>query len=305
MYSYQTTSFERLQEYWKEVFWLNISQTTLMNFNKKGYSILGDFEKQLKESLIQSIILHSDETWVRINWKTNWIHNASTNLLTYYFAHTKRWKEAMDEMKILGLFKWILVSDHWKSYKNFTHFLLHAFCNAHHLRELQWVIENEKKAWAEKMKQTLLKAKNLKEEAMKKWETYLEKEALNEIHNEFQTILLNWKTEYGEENKRTSQKRWRVKKSKWLNLLERLEQSEDWTLWFVDNFLIPFDNNLAERDLRPIKTRTKISWCFRSFLGAEYFCRIRSYISSMRKQGFGIYKALFSIFSWEVLLPNF
>jgi transposase len=61
-----------------------------------------------------------------------------------------------------------LVSDHWKSYKNFTNFLLHTFCNAHHLRELQWVIENEKKTWAEKMKQVLLKAKKLKEEAIQK-----------------------------------------------------------------------------------------------------------------------------------------
>jgi transposase len=155
------------------------------------------------------------------------------------------------------------------------------------------------------MKQVLLKAKKLKEEAIQKWKTYLEKEVLNEIHNEFQTILQNWKTEYGEVNKRTSPKRWRVKKSKWLNLLERLEQSENWTLWFVDNFLIPFDNNLAERDLRLIKTRTKISGCFRSFLGAKYFCRIRSYISTMRKQWFDIYKALSSIFSWKILLPNF
>jgi transposase len=85
----------------------------------------------------------------------------------------------------------------------------------------------------------------------------------------------------------------------------RLEKSEEWTLWFIDNFIIPFDNNLSERDLRMAKTRTKISWCFRSFEGAHYFCRIRSYISTLRKQGFDIYKAIASIFLWDVLLPNF
>ena len=304
LYNYQITSFERLQEYWKEVYWLDISQTTLMSFNKRSYSILEGFENQLINALIRSNILNGDETWVRINWKTNWVHNYSTHLLTYYSAQEKRGKEAMDEMKILEYFKWILVSDHWKSYKSFIHFLLHAFCNAHHLRELKWVIENEMKIWAEEMKQLLLKAKKLKEEAVERKQDFLEKEVLNEIHNEFKTILQKWKTEY-QEVKRISPKRWRLKKDKWLNLLERLEQSEDWTLWFIDNFLIPFDNNLAERDLRMVKTRTKISGCFRSFEGARNFCRIRSYISTMRKQGFDIYKALYSIFSWEILLPNF
>ena len=275
-----------------------------MSFNKKSYSHLEDFEKQLVNALVSSHILNSDETWIRINWETNWIHNTSTNLLTYYFAHVKRGKEAMDEMKILEFFKWILVSDHWKSYKKFSNFILHAFCNAHHLRELQWVIENEMKPWALKMKQLLLNSKKLKEKALQEGEYSLEKEVLNEIHNEFKTLLQNWKSQY-EAIKRTSWKRGRIKKSKWLNLLERLEQSEDWTLWFIDNFLIPFDNNLAERDLRPIKTRTKISGCFRSFQGAQYFCRMRSYISTLRKQGFDIFKALLSIFSWDLILPNF
>jgi hypothetical protein len=85
MYNYQMTSFERLQEYWKEIYWLEISQTTLMNFNKKSYINLEDFEKQWVETLVSSYILNNDETWVRINGKTNWIHKASTELLTYFF----------------------------------------------------------------------------------------------------------------------------------------------------------------------------------------------------------------------------
>lgn len=167
-----------------------------MNFNKKAYLKLDNFEKQLVDTLVSSDILNSDETWVRINWKTNWIHDVSTKLLTYYYPHLKRWKEAMNEMKVLEFFRWILVSDHWSSYKIFTHFLLHAFCNAHHLRELQWVIENENKSWAKKMRQILLKAKKLKEEAIEKNRNFLEKEVLNSIHNEFKSILQNWKSEY-------------------------------------------------------------------------------------------------------------
>jgi len=248
MYNYQMTSLERLQEFWKEMYGLEISQATLMNFNKKWFETLQEFENQLKGALRESAIIHSDETWVRIAWKTKWIHTVSNHKLTHYSAEEKRWKEALDNMDILTHFIWILISDHWWSYKQFSHFLLHCFCNAHHLRELTWVIENEEKLWARDIKNLLIKAKTLKEEAQEKWETFLKKETLKQIHIEFQNILHNWKSEY-EENKKIVSKRWRPKKSKWLNLLERLEQSESWTLWFIDNFDIPFDNNLAERDL--------------------------------------------------------
>jgi len=304
MYNYQMTSFKRQQEYFKEIYSLDISQTTFMSFNEKRFWNLESFEEQLKSALIQSPIIHSDETWVRINWKTNRIHTVWTKKMSYYSAQEKRWKQAMDEMKILEFFTWILVSDHWSSYKIFTNFLLHCFCNAHHLRELKWVLENEGKMWSEEMIKLLLEAKKLKEEAQKRWETFLCKSLLDELHNEFRTILRNWKFEY-EWIKRIIWKRWKHKKSKWLNLLLRLEQSEAGSLWFIDNFEIPFDNNLAERDLRMIKTRTKISGCFRSFDGAKYFCRIRSYISTMKKQNLDIYNSLSSIFSWNLLLPKF
>jgi transposase len=221
MYNYQMTSFERLQEFWKEIYWLKISQTTLMNFNKKWFWNLESFEEQLKSALIQSPILHSDETWVRIDWKTNRVHTVWTKKISYYSAQEKRWKQAMDKMKILEFFTWILVSDHWSSYKIFTNFILHCFCNAHHLRELKWVLENEKKSWPEEMIKLLLEAKKLKEEAQKRWETFLEKEVLDDIHLKFKTIIWNWKIEY-EWIKKIIWKRWKQKKSKWLNLLERL-----------------------------------------------------------------------------------
>ena len=304
MYNHQITSYERLQEFWKEIFLLDISQTTLTNFNKKSYTILEDFENQIKSALIKSPILNVDETWVRIDWKTNWIHTVWTKKLTHYSAQEKRWKEAMDDMKILEAFTWILVSDHWNSYKIFHNFLLHCFCNAHHLREIKWVIENEKKDWWEQMIDLLLMAKNFKEEAIKKWENFLEKEVLEDIHIKFKAILQEWKNTY-KVIERKKWKRWKIKKDKWLNLLERLEKSEDWTLWFIHNFEIPFDNNLAERDLRVVKTRTKISWCFRSFNGAQWFCRIRSFISTLRKQGLEIYDSILSIFSWNLILPSF
>lgn len=301
MYNHQLTSLERLQEFWKEMYGVNISQTSLCNFNRKSHLYLEDFENLLKKILIESELIHADETWVRVHWKTNWIHTAVTQLFTYYFLHEKRWKEAMDEMWVLPNFKWKLVTDHWESYISYT--LYHYFCNAHHLRELTWVIENEHKQWPMDMKDLLIKAKLQRDEAILKGRKKLEQEELEKIHSQYKQIIKDWKWEYTPVLRKKWQ-RWRVKKAKWLNLAERLEKSETWTLGFIDDFSVPFDNNLAERDLRMVKVRTKISWCFRSFEGAQWFCRIRSYISTIRKQWWDVYKSLVSLFQWEILLPQ-
>lgn len=303
IYNQLMSSYDRTQRCLEETYWLKISQTALMNFNKKSYENLEDFENYLKRALISAPTLHADETGVRINAKTSRIHTASTSSLTYYFPHWKRGKEAMDAMGILLYFMWNLISDHWKSYEFYV-LLCHYFCNAHHLRELKWVIENEEKKWAQLIIQLLVESKLLVDEAKERWESSLSKGILENIHSEYREILLNWKIEYPEKVREKGQ-RGRLKKDKGLNLLERLELYEEGTLGFLHDFCIPFDNNLAERDLRMIKTRTKISWCFRSFEWAQWFCRIRSYISTTRKQNGSIYASLHSIFSWELFMPNF
>ena len=303
MYNYQMPSYNRLQDFFKEVVWLEISHTTLCNFNKYWYVNLEDFEKQLKETLIKQELLHADETWVRVDWKTNWIHVASNDFFTYLFSHKNKWRKAIEEMWILNNFKWNCVTDWLSSYIAYHFF--HYLCNVHHLRELTWVIENEKKKWAKQFLVFLMKHKKIKDKLVLTWINSFEKNILDEIHTEHQNILSKWKLEYTKTLKRKKWQRWKIKKNKWLNLLERLEKNESAVLWFLDNFDIPFDNNLAERDLRMVKTRIKISGCFRSEEWAEYFCRFRSYISTLKKQNIDIYPAIQSIFKWDLILPNF
>jgi transposase len=129
-----------------------------MSFNEKSHENLEVFENNLKTALFTAPTLHADETGVRVNAKTNRIHTASTSSMTYYFPHEKRGKEAMDAMGILLSFIGNLISDHWKSYE-FYSLLTHYFCNAHHLRELTWVFENEEKKWAKEMRHLLAKSK--------------------------------------------------------------------------------------------------------------------------------------------------
>jgi transposase len=303
MYNYQMPSYNRLQDFFKEVVWLEISQTSLCNFNKTWYENLEDFEEKLKEVLVNEKLLHADETWIRINWIIHRIHVNSNEFFTFLFPHKNRWRSAIEEMWILNNFKWNCVTDGLQTYLAY-HFL-HYLCNVHHLRELTWVTENEKKKWAQKFLSFLMKYKKLKDKLVLKWITSFEKSILNEIHTEHQNILSIWKLEYTKIIKRKLWQRWKIKKDKWLNLLERLEKNENAVLWFLDNFEIPFDNNLAERDLRMVKTRTKISGCFRSEEWAEWFCRFRSYISTLRKQNIDTYPAIQSIFKWDLILPKF
>ena len=303
MYNHQMPSYNRLQDFFREVVWLKISQTSLCNFNKTWYENLEVFEEQLKEVLIKEKLLHADETWIRVDWKNNWIHVNSNENFTFLFPHKNRWRKAIEEMWILNSFKWNCVTDWLSSYiaYDFSHYL----CNVHHLRELTWVKENEKKKWSKKYISFLMEYKKLKDKLIIKWINSFEKSILDEIHIQHKNILLHWKLEYTKILKRKPWQRWILKKDKWLNLLERLEKKEDSVLWFLDDFNIPFDNNLSERDLRMVKTRTKISGCFRSEEWTEWFCRFRSYISTLRKQGIDTYPAIQSIFKWNILLPEF
>ncbi len=310
MYNYQMPSYDRLQDFFKELVWLKISQTSLCNFNKIWYENLENFEEQLKEVLVKQELLHADETWVRVNWKTDWIHVNSNENFTYLFHHEKRWREAIEEMWILNNFKWNCITDGLLTYLAYN--FLHYLCNAHHLRELTWVIENEKTSvpldgekWAKQYITFLMKYKKLKDKLVSKWIKSFERSILDEIHIEHKNILSKWKLEYTKILKRKKWQRWKIKKDKWLNLLERLEKKEKSVLWFLHDFSIPFDNNQAERDLRMVKTRTKISGCFRSEEWTKFFCRFRSYISTMKKQNIDIYPAIQSIFKWELLLPKF
>ena len=162
----------------------------------------------------------------------------------------------------------------------------HVYCNAHLLRELKWVKEEVGRAWAKNIISLLLQANNLKKE------NKLNERAIRSIEKQYEQIIKQGIIEEPPMPIPKIKKRGRIKKTKSLKLLEAFINSSENILRFVHNKSVPFDNNLAERDIRMVKLKQKISGCFRTVHGGEVFCRIRSYISTIRKHGHRVLDAI-------------
>ena len=290
---YQLLPYNRVEEYFSEQIGLPVSVGTINNFNQRSYELLESFESSLKRELIKSKMLHADETGINIEGKRCWLHVNSNTMWTYLYPHKKRGREAMNEMGVLPYYRGNLCHDHWKPYYGYEE-IIHDLCNAHHLRELERVWEQDKQRWGKTMIDFLL-ALNLdvvnaggilsEEESQKKRAKY--REILQEAEKECPPPIAQ---------PEGTKKRGRQKRSTARNLLERLQNYEDDTLRFMVDKEVPFSNNLGERDIRMTKVQQKISGCFRSYEGAKTFCRIRSYLASARKQNIPASVALQSLF---------
>ena len=223
---------------------------------------------------------------MRVKGQLFWLHVACTRGLTYYFIHPKRGTAAMDEMDILPHFQGISVHDGFTSYAQYD--CEHSACNAHHLRDLIFILERYQQPWAQEMMDLLLEGKHQVEAAMATEQTTLTPQVLTELEARYQAIL-----EQGLEANppppppppETPEKKGRRAQTPAKNLLDRLQSQQQQVLRFLYDFRVPFDNNQAERDIRMVKLKQKISGGFRSQEGAQQFGLIRGYLSTMRKQG--------------------
>ncbi len=286
---YQLLPYARTTEVFKDLFGHTVSQSFLVNNNKRFSSQLVPFIENLKEILLQQPVLHADETGFYYNGNRNWLHTLCTENHSFYMPHTKRGTEAMKDMGILPKYTGILVHDFWKSYNEFS--CAHALCNIHHLRDLTFCHEVEKSNWAAQVKQFLLKQHQKVIDAKNAGAESFTKGQLKYIHRKFDALMKEGKRLYPPPKKKQGQ-RGVVKKSKTHNLLERFISYRSEVLGFTKNFQIPFGNNLAEQAIRMMKIKLKISGCFRSEHGAKDFADTRSYIATMKKQGVDIFKAL-------------
>ena len=226
---------------------------------------------------------------------------ACTAELTHYQTHPKRGSEATDEIGILPNFTGRAIHDHWRPY--FTYECDHGLCNAHHLRELIFVHEECGQEWAKEMIDCLLEIKQVVDEARGS-AAELPKRQLDKLERQYQRIIAKGHAENPiPPPPPGKKKRGRPKKSKARNLLERLDDHRKETLAFLYDFRVPFDNNQAERDVRMANVQQKISGTFRSQAGVTAFCRIRSYVSTARKNAINAIEAIRTLFAGRPFSP--
>jgi transposase len=303
---------ERTRELLQEVIGCEISEATLYNTRLRCYEQLEAVESYIKSAIQIAGVVHFDETGFRVKSKLMWLHVACNGWLTSYFIDPKRGQLAMDAIDILPNFEGVSVHDGLASYGKYDS--THALCNAHHLRELRFIVERYEQDWASDMMTLLVEIKTNIAIAQAAGEASLTPSQLADFERRYQKII-----EAGlvanpppPINLDLPKPKGRPKQSPSKNLLDRLKLHQSAVLLFMKDWSVPFDNNQAERDLRMMKLKAwrvtrpaqKISGTFRSFEGAQQFCRIRGYISTLRKQGIQVLDALRLAFMETPLFPT-
>jgi transposase len=285
---------ERTAEILEDLYGQTVSEGTIVTTCQEAAQQVEPLYAAIKNELVNTEETgHFDETGSRIEGKLWWLHVVCTMLLTYYAAHRKRGSQALDEIGIFPFFKGKAMHDNYCSYFQYKD-VNNVLCNAHHLRDLVFVEEQYQQGWAAQMIELLLEIKAAVEVAAAAEQTSLLPSQLTGFETRYDAILeAGLKTCPGlEPADPLPKKRGRPKQHLVKNLLEHFRVRKSETLAFMCDFKVPFDNNQAERDLRMVKLKQKVSGCFRSENGAQVFCRIRSYISTARKNGQRVLDAL-------------
>jgi transposase len=304
--SEQHIPLERTCDLLEEWYGHRPSEGTIVSACAEAAEKVEPANEAVKEHLVeQEAVVNFDESGFMINGVLNWLHNASTPRLTWYAMHPKRGSVAMNDIGILPRLKGRAVHDDLAAY--FLYELAHALCNAHHLRTLIFLLERYPQKWIEPLKDLLLKIKTKVDIAKENRQTSLSVRQRNLFHQAYAELIaqgLRANPPPNEKSRKPGQ-RGRLKQTPARNLLLRLQEHKAFVLAFMDDFNVPFDNNQAERDLRMMKVKQKVSGGFRSIEGAQNFCQIRGYLSTTRKNGVKALAALRLAFDGSPFLPDF
>jgi len=208
----------------------------------------------------------------------------------------------MDKAGVLPFFRGNAVHDHWKPYFTYDH-CSHSLCNAHHLRELTYIEERYQQEWAKEMSDLLLEIKKVVDR-LKNDQQSISNKQLRSFELDYDSILESGFKANPPPPPPSEKKRGRQKQSDPKNFLDRLHGFKKETLAFIYDFRVPFENNQAERDVRMIKVKQKVSGSFRTQKGAEMFCRIRGYISTARKNSINTIEAIQSALQGNPFIPD-
>jgi transposase len=278
----QLLPYDRLAQLCEDLFGQPLSAGTLVAANERAFEQLEPFAQALVNQVPQAPVVHLDESGLRVAGKLHWLHVASTSQLTFYGVHPKRGTEAMDALGIVGACRQWVVHDHWKPYFSYQE-CLHALCNQHLLRELKFLWEEQQEVWARQLSDLLLALHRRRQR-----HGGLGEHQFKRALKDYRAVVRRGRHRHP----RRPSGQGRCAQSKAAKLLDRLEDFEGSILAFLWDEQVPFTNNQGEQDIRMVKVRQKISGCFRTLHGAQMFCRIRSYLSTCRKQGRNLWEAI-------------
>ena len=295
---YQHLPYERMAELFSDVLGIEVSTGALVSMVTDAGGRLGLFLEVTKDLLKEAPAVHLDETGARVKGSLHWVHVASTALLTLLDCHKRRGTKAIDEIAVMAKMTGVAIHDGWKPYR--TYDVVHGLCNAHHVRELEAIGAAAHQSWAKDMIDLLYDARDVVEKAKAAGKDHLSRSTIRRLRRSYDALLAAGR----EVNPlAVDHKRHGIDKDAH-NLLHRLESYADDVLRFASNFEVGWSNNQAERDVRLVKLQQKISGCWRTLEGARTFCAIRSYISTMKKQGHDVLDGLCQLIVGEVWLPS-
>lgn len=301
---YQLLPYERQRELFADVFGHRLSVASLLKAEQVCAEALAEPLAAIHRQLLDAPVVHFDETGLRavrraVEGRLHWLHTAGTEALTLYHVHAKRGQAAMDEINRLPNYPGVAVHDGLTSYFGYET-CAHAKGGAHHLRELRFIHEPYGQAWAADLRLLLRLAHRLKQGHGPPLTETL-KARLEQWYDQ---LLTAGEAELPADPVPPPGRRGRRKQHPARNLHQRLHRYKTETLRFLHHPEVPFDNNSAERDLRMIKTQQKVSGTFRRLTGAQRFARIRSSISTARKQGQRVLEVLRSVFTGRPWMPG-
>jgi len=300
--TYHFISLERTEELLTDFYEQSPAEASVIAANQQLVEQIQPSLENIQQQLIAADVANFDESGLRVEGQLQWLHVASTPELTHYHVHRKRGQEGMEAGGILPTFQGGAVHDHWSSYLQFAN-CQHYFCNAHHLRELQFILEQYQQQWAADLAQLLLTIK-AEVEATPAPAMSLSPDRLAHYEVQYDRLIAAGLAANPLPDDPPPKKRGRPKQSPPKNLLDRLEKHKSGVLAFMYDFRVPFDNNLAERDVRMVKVKQKVSGSFRTQKGADTFCAIRSYISTVRKHGHNVIDAMYDAFLGQPFIPT-
>ncbi len=300
----QYLPLERISDLCEALFGQRVADGTTVLANEAIATAVEPVNRLAQQHLIDTPeTVHFDESGLRVDKKLNWVHVASTDRVTVYHLDTKRGRAAIDRAGILPQRTGVCQHDDWAPYYHYTD-ASHAGCNAHYLRELLFLEERYPQPWQAPLRHLLLEIKAAVVTAREQGLTALSPPQLADFAARYDQLVAQGLQLNPTPDKPPGQ-RGKVKQSPPKNLLDRLQGRRSAVLAFMYDFKVPFDNNQAERDIRMVKLKQKVSGCFRTEQGARTFCLIRGYLSTARKNGVGALDALRMALHGSPFVPDF